>query len=67
MAKYDFKCKNCGMQAEIDIPMSTYEQEKDKQVCANCSGKMERVFVWNGGVTLCSGMYGIDGKNGWNT
>lgn len=64
---YDFKCSLCGAEAEIDIPMKEYDEKKDKQVCALCSGKMERVMGWKGGVTLCAGMYGIDGKKGWTT
>lgn len=66
MAKYDYKCENCGLETEMDIPIAEYDKLKDKQECPACQHTpMTRVLSWQGGVTLCAGMYGIDGKKGW--
>lgn len=63
---YDFKCEVCEKEVELNIPMDEYSEVKDKQTC-DCGGKLTRIQGWQGGVTLCSGMYGIDGKKGWTT
>lgn len=65
--KYTFECELCGVQAELDIPMSEYDTGKDRQVCAKCSGKMKRVLEWQGGVKLGKGCYGLDSSsaNNW--
>lgn len=67
MAKYDFQCTECSNIEEKDIPMSEYDKEKDKQICSRCGSKAVRVWNTTVGVSLCSGMYGIDGKSGWNS
>lgn len=65
--RYDFKCNKCKKIVEVSFPMSDYDKEKDKQFCPDCKEKMERVYEANVGVSLCTGMYGIDGKSGWNS
>lgn len=44
---YLFNCEKCGKSAEIEIKISDYDAEKNKQVC-NCGGKMKRVIEWQG-------------------
>ena len=61
---YDFKCESCGTETQVDIPMSEYTEQKDKQVCT-CGGKLVRIMGWNGTVSLCEGCYGIDSGKGW--
>lgn len=64
--KYCFVCRSCDNEEEKDIPMADYNEQKEKQVCSKCGGKMARKFeAFKGAVTLCSGMYGIDSGKGW--
>ena len=42
-----FNCEKCGKSAEIEIKISDYDTEKDKQFC-ECGGKMNRVIEWQG-------------------
>lgn len=63
MASYKFKCTKCEKEEERDIPMSHYDEQKDKQLCSECVSKMTRVIEFSGSVKLCEGMYGA---NGWN-
>ena len=66
MALYDFECSKCKNKEERDIPMKDYDKEKHNQICIKCGSKMIRIFEkWNGLVSLCDGMYGIDGNKGW--
>lgn len=67
MAKYDFQCTKCQKTEEKSIPMADYDKEKNKQVCSECGAPSVRVWQTQLGVTLCDGMYGIDGKSGWNS
>lgn len=64
---YTFKCTECPNEEEIDIPMNEIKEQSQKQICSKCGKQMERVWQPWGGTTLCSGMYGIDGKSGWTT
>lgn len=41
--KYEYKCINCGKEYFVDIPISKYEEEKDKQFCS-CGKKLTRYF-----------------------
>lgn len=64
---YSFVCKKCNKIVEVDIPMYKYTEVKDKQKCPDCNSILVRKIEWNGSASLCEGMYGIDGKKGWNT
>ena len=46
---YTFRCEKCNKQEEINIPMSEYDEEKDKQVCVHCGGKTQKGIgiQWN--------------------
>lgn len=63
--KYNFECSECGHREEKEILMADYDREKEKQICSLCGAKSKRVIEFNGSVTLCSGMYGIDSGKGW--
>lgn len=57
---YYFNCPKCNKEQERDIPMSQYDQEKDKQICT-CGCKMDRVFTPIGGTEYrCKGFYDTD-------
>ena len=45
---YQFSCKQCSKEIEVDIPMNEYSYQKDKQFCPDCNSKLERVIEWNG-------------------
>lgn len=60
---YKFKYNICGKSAEIDIKISDYDTEKDKQFC-ECGGKMNRVIEWQGWAKASGeGWYGKNGSN----
>lgn len=52
--KYKFQCPECKRYIDVDIPMSEYEEQKDKQICAACLALdsnqvlLQRVIEWNG-------------------
>lgn len=57
---YDFECE-CKNIEEKDIPISQYDELKDKQICSKCGKKMSRVFGSIGGVEYkMSGCYDTD-------
>lgn len=64
---YTFKCTKCNKEEEKDIPMNEIKEQSQNQTCSVCGAKAERVWQPWGGTTLCEGMYGIDGKNGWTS
>lgn len=51
---YKFSCPSCEYVTEIDIPMSEYEDQKDKQLCPRCytvdsnQVLLKRVLEWEG-------------------
>lgn len=45
---YRFICKTCRCEEEKEIAIKDYDAEKEKQVCTNCGGKMQRVIEWEG-------------------
>lgn len=51
---YKFSCPSCKYVTEIDIPMSEYDSQKDKQICPVCYAVnsnqvlMNRVIEWTG-------------------
>ena len=47
---YKFICtnKNCGAEEEKEIAIKDYDEEKEKQVCSSCGGKMQRLLEWSG-------------------
>ena len=62
--KYLFNCEKCGKSAEIEIKISNYDNEKDKQFC-NCGGKMKRVIEWQGGAYHLGGYSDVGGIAHW--
>ena len=63
---YPFECIGCKHKQNVDIKMSDYDKAKNEQKCPECGGKMIRVFEkFDGGISLSSGMYGIDNGGGW--
>lgn len=63
---YKFSCEKCGYTHNCEIRISDYDYAKNNQKCPKCGGKMTRVFErFDGGISLSSGMYGIDGNGGW--
>ena len=57
---YNFICtnKNCGAEEEKEIAIKDYDEEKEKQVCSSCGGKMQRLLEWEGIATSSN-------NNGW--
>lgn len=51
---YRFKCPTCNRTFDIDIPMSEYDNQKDKQICPVCYAVdsnqvlLKRVIEWSG-------------------
>lgn len=47
---YRFICvnKSCGAEEEKEIAIKDYDEEKEKQVCSACGGKMQRLLEWSG-------------------
>lgn len=62
--RYLFNCEKCGKSAEIEIKISNYDNEKDKQFC-NCGGKMKRVIEWQGGAYHLGGYSDVGGIAQW--
>ena len=63
--KYTFICEKCNKEKEMDIPMSEYDNHKDKQYC-ECKNKMIRKLEWQGVTKLCHGCCGVnDTKSNW--
>ena len=65
---YKFACPTCNYITEIDIPMSEYDSQKNRQICTVCYAVdsnqviMQRVIEWNG---IASGSgEGWFGRNG---
>lgn len=58
--KYRFFCtnKNCGAEEEKEIAIKDYDEQKEKQVCSSCGGKMQRLLEWKGIATSSN-------NNGW--
>lgn len=52
---YKFKCPKCKSTLNIDIPISEYDNQKDKQLCPICYAVdsnqvlLKRVIEWQGG------------------
>lgn len=61
---YNFKCESCNKVLEVEIPISKYDKEKERQVCPICKGKMKRVLEWQG---IAMGGDGWCGKKGGTT
>ena len=62
---YNFKCESCNKVHEVEIPISDYDKEKEKQVCPICKCKMKRVLEWQG--IAMGGGDGWCGKKGGTT
>lgn len=51
---YKFSCPSCNYTTEIDIPMSEYDKQKNRQICPVCYAMdsnqaiMQRVIEWTG-------------------
>lgn len=45
---YRFRCNVCNRTFDIDIPMSDYDNQKDKQICPVCYAVLKRVIEWEG-------------------
>ncbi len=64
---FTFRCNRCLRLQERNIPLSDYDKEKGKQVCAYCPGKtiMERVIEWEGPATNLGGYSDVAGNAHW--
>ena len=72
MAVYDYKCKACGTEFEVEHPMSEHPEvncpkcgSEAKRVfvpCPKCGSEAKRVFVPSGIVFSGSGFYNTDQK-----
>lgn len=59
MARYDYKCSNCGTTFEVEHPMSAHPEVR----CPSCGERAERVFTTSGIVFSGSGFYNTDQKH----
>ena len=55
---YKFFCKSCGVEEEKEIAIKDYDEQKEKQICSSCGGKMQRLLEWKGIATSSN-------NNGW--
>lgn len=60
---YNFCCRKCKKNYEIDIKMADYDKEKNNQKCPECNEKLDRVIEWQGvasgaGEGWCGNSYG---------
>ena len=46
--KYRFICTECKCEEEKEIPIKDYDEQKEKQICSSCGGKMQRLLEWEG-------------------
>lgn len=58
MAVYDYKCKACGTEFEVEHPMNEHPEVN----CPKCGSEAKRVFVPSGIVFSGSGFYNTDQK-----
>jgi putative FmdB family regulatory protein len=58
MANYDFRCKQCGEETMVQVPMSEYEFTDPPE----CHGPMKRVF--NGHMAIRLSVKGINTPKG---
>lgn len=63
--EYHFKCNKCNTDVYRNIPMSEYDEQKDKQKCNNCGSKLERVIEFEGAVGKTGGYDAVAGKASW--
>lgn len=47
---YEFYCKKCKKDFEVEIPIDKYDDEKEKQKCPECGEKLKRHLIFNGGI-----------------
>ncbi len=58
MAHYDYRCPSCGMQFDVEHPMS----EHPDVFCPSCNTQAERVFLPSGITFHGSGFYNTDNR-----
>ena len=56
MARYDYRCSSCGLQFEVEHPMS----EHPEVTCPECGSPASQVFNASGIVFKGSGFYNTD-------
>lgn len=62
---YTFECQKCKYKEEVEIPMSEYDKEKNKQLCKNCGNPAPMIRVFEPiGLTVynCRGFYDTDSR-----
>ena len=64
---YNFYCKKCNKNHEIDIPMNEYSKVKNDQKCPDCNEKLERVIEWEGVASNIGGYSAVGGMAKWQT
>lgn len=64
---YNFYCKKCNKNHEINIPMDEYSKVKNDQKCPDCNEKLERVIEWEGVASNIGGYSAVGGMAKWQT
>ena len=64
---YQFSCEQCSKTIEVEIPMSEYDSQKDKQFCPKCNSKLKRVIEWGGMAYHVGGYSEEAGAANWQT
>lgn len=63
MARYDYRCPSCGVQFEVEHPMS----ERPVVTCPDCGAKAEQVFGASSIVFKGHGFYNTDQRGKGST
>lgn len=64
---YLFKCPDCGSQRNIEIPISDYDEMKNRQQCSNCGSILKRVIEFEGSIGGTGGYDAIVGRADWQS
>ena len=60
MARYDYRCTECGTQFEVEHPMT----ERPEVSCPSCGAPASQVFAPSGIAFKGSGFYNTDQRGG---
>lgn len=56
---YTFHCNYCNVDTDLEIPISKYDELKNKQKCPFCKKEIHRKIEWTGTATgYGSGWFG---------
>ena len=65
--EYQFRCDKCNKTYDLEISMKDYDKLKDKQICPECNGHLQRVLEWEGPACNLGGYSDVAGMAKWQT